>query len=87
MALIKPDMIILPTSVPDEVARLADETYYDIAGDNPTISDELAMKHAIAAALNAWPGVVRVAPSGGGLSQEPVKDGCLILPLPTEAIE
>lgn len=41
--------------IPDEVARLADEAYYDIAGDNPTMSDDDIMKHAIAAAINAWP--------------------------------
>lgn len=41
--------------IPDAVARLADEAYYDTAGDNPTMSDEDIMKHAIAAALNAWP--------------------------------
>lgn len=42
---------------------------------------------AIASTLNAWPRAVHVAPSGGGLSQEPVKDGCLILPLFAEASE
>ena len=26
------------------------------AGDNPAMSDEDIMKHAIAAAINAWPG-------------------------------
>ena len=44
--------------IPDEVARLADEAYYDIAGDNPTMSDDDIMKHAIAAAIIAWPGML-----------------------------
>jgi hypothetical protein len=61
--------------IPDEVARLADEAYYDIAGGNPTISDELAMKHAIAAALNAWPGRALAGYAG---------EACHILPLPQE---
>ena len=43
--------------IPDAVARLADEAYYNTAGDNPTMSDEYIMKHAIAAAINAWPGM------------------------------
>ena len=67
--------MIKPEMIPDEVARLADEAYYDIAGDNPTISDELAMKHAIAAALNAWPGSCNVACTLADL---------LLLPLPQE---
>lgn len=62
--------------IPDAVARLADEAYYDTAGDNPTMSDEDIMKHAIAAALNAWPGkdIVGYGPPFYGID--------LILPLP-----
>lgn len=64
--------------IPDEVARLADEAYYDTAGENPTMSDENIMKHAIAAALNAWPGAARhdFAHADG--------EECIILPLPKE---
>lgn len=46
---------IQPHQISDAIARIADEAYYDTAGDNPTMSDEDIMKHAIAAALNAWP--------------------------------
>ena len=62
--------------VPDEAAKAALKYF-----------DGYDMKEALAAALNAWPGVTRISQSGGGLSQEPVKDGCLILPLPAEASE
>ena len=48
--------MLKPEQVPDEVARIADEAYYDTAGDNPTMSDEDVMKRAISAALNAWTG-------------------------------
>ena len=61
--------------IPDEVACLADEAYYDIAGENPTMSDEDIMKHAIAAALNAWPGM-DCRPTFG--------PSRIILPLPQE---
>lgn len=60
--------------IPDAVARLADEAYYDTAGHNPTMSDEDIMKHAIAAALNAWPGAFLY----------PLNKTRLILPLPQE---
>ncbi len=49
--------MIKPEMIPDAVAHIAYEAYYDTAGDNPTMSDEDIMKHAISAALAAWPGV------------------------------
>ncbi len=48
--------MIKPEQITDEVAGLADKAYYDIAGDNPTMSDWDIMKHAIAAAINGWQG-------------------------------
>lgn len=62
--------------IPDAVARLADEAYYDTAGDHPTMSDEDIMKHAIAAALSAWPGM-RVDDTFRWVTE-------VVLPLPTQ---
>ena len=68
--------------VPDEIARLADEAYYDTAGDNPTMSDEDIMKYAIAAAINAWPGVgIAAIPHWPGPHQEIEQRPSIILPL------
>ena len=61
--------------IPDAVARMADEAYYDTAGENPTMSDEDIMKHAIAAALSAWP-EMSARPTFG--------PSRIILPLPQE---
>lgn len=63
--------------IPDAVARLADEAYYDTAGDNPTMSDEDIMKHAIAAALNAWEGMIQ-------MHHPREQQHALILPLPPQ---
>lgn len=46
--------MIRPEEIPDEVAIIADEAYYDIGGLDATMSDENIMKYAIAAALNKW---------------------------------
>ncbi len=43
--------MIRPEEIPDEVAIIADEAYYDTP---LTIPDHMIMKTAIAAALNKW---------------------------------
>ena len=42
-------------------------------------------KDAIAAVINAWPGMKYTGPTGGGLSQEPLQAPLIILPLPQES--
>jgi hypothetical protein len=44
-------MMIRPEEIPDEVAIIADEAYYDTP---LTMPDHMIMKTAIAAALNKW---------------------------------
>lgn len=46
--------MIRPEEIPDEVAIIADNAYYDIGGLDATMSDKDIMKYAIAAALNNW---------------------------------
>lgn len=75
--------MIRTDQISDALARIADEAYYDTAGDNPTMSDEDIMKHAIAAALNAWPGMDY---QPGAMVTKTWRDpGKIILPLPKEA--
>lgn len=60
--------MITAEQITDEVARIADEAYYDAGGNNTTMSFEDIMKHAIAAAINAWPGAAlsqRIHPTIG----------------------
>ena len=72
--------MLKPYQIPDAIARIADEAYYDTAGDNPTMSDEDVMKHAIAAALNAWPKMVQYP-----LHEIDCTPPKIVLPLPQEA--
>ena len=67
--------MITPEQVPDEVWSAFHEAVLRY-GYKP---------QALAAALNAWPGMQHEGPSGGGISQEPLQPSRIILPLPTEA--
>ena len=64
--------MLKPEQVPDKVARDAAYAFYNAVG--PTVVDD--WKTAIAAALNAWPGV------GIEVARDESED--IILPLPQE---
>lgn len=60
--------MIKPEQIPDEVVRLASRAASDLLSDD-------GIRSTIAAAINAWPGVV----FGDGYH---VPKQCLVLPLP-----
>jgi hypothetical protein len=66
-------MIILPTSVPDEVVEAAVKRYYEAAQG---IGYKGAMRAGLAAALNAWP--------DAGIEEYVNGDRGIFLPLPQE---
>ena len=66
--------MIKPEQIPDEVVNAASKAYELYIYDS--VSDE-GMRLAIAAALNAWPGMK-------ACEEDDLGPACLILPLPQE---